>query len=198
MVESPRAAATRQKLIAGAVELVSTGGQDALTLRALGDHCGLSRGAPYRHFDDKDALVRAIAASGLDELTKKMSRAAKSSGRDEIPLRKAMQAYVRWATANPDWYSLTFQHRAATPASGVEDPELKDAALGLLGFVTHLVEEAQAAGDVPSGPPERIVGILWATLHGAVDLYNSGHAKPELETNTPRQVVDGLIELLRR
>src|SRR4029079_19039288 len=99
---------------------------------------------PYRHFDDKDALVRAVAAAGLDELTKKMSRAAKSAGSDEVPLRKAMQAYVRWAITNPDWYSLTFQNRAATPASGVEDPELKDAALGLLGYVTGLVQQAQA------------------------------------------------------
>ena len=86
----------------------------------------------------------------------------------------------------------------STPASGVEDPELKDAALGLLGFVTGLVEDAQAVGDVPPGPPERIVGILWSTLHGAVDLHNSGHAKPELEANTPKQVIDGLVELLGR
>ena len=155
-----------------------TGGQDALTLRALGDHCGLSRGAPYRHFEDKDALVRAVAAAGLTELTKRMTRAARPAKDGTVPLRKAMQAYVKWATTNPDWYSITFQHRAATPASGVEDPELKAAALGLLSYVTSLVEQGQVVGDVPPGPPERVVGILWATLHGAVDLFNSATPNP--------------------
>jgi AcrR family transcriptional regulator len=193
----PRPTATRDRLIAGALELVASGGQEALTLRALGDHCGLSRGAPYRHFADKDALVHAIAAAGMAQLAQRMSRAARTAKGTGTPLGKAMHAYVRWARANPDWYALTFQHKAATNGAS-KAPELEEAAYGLLGLVTGLVEDAQAAGQVPAGPPIKVVGILWSTLHGAVDLASSGHAKPELETDLPHQVVDSLIDLLRR
>jgi AcrR family transcriptional regulator len=196
MGDSPRAADTRARLLAGAVELVRAGGVDALTLRALGDHCGLSRGAPYRHFEDKDALVRALAAAGLRELTRRMARSARTTKGRGSPLRRAMEAYVRWATANPDWYRLTFQHKAATHAAGGNDPDLEDAAQVMLAFVTGLVAEAQASGDVPPGDPKQVVGILWAALHGAVDLHNAGHAKPDFDADLPRQVIDALTDLM--
>jgi AcrR family transcriptional regulator len=197
MGESARATATRARLIHGAVELVGTGGQEALTLRALGDHCGLSRGAPYRHFEDKDALVRAVAAAGLVELTQRMARAARSAKGRGSPLQRAMQAYVRWATANPDWYRLTFQHKAATHAAGGHDPELESAAQAMLVFVTELVQASQAAGEVPPGDPKAVVGLLWSALHGSVDLHNSGHTKPDFQADLPTQVVDALADLLR-
>ncbi|MGZ6994628.1 MAG: TetR/AcrR family transcriptional regulator [Acidimicrobiia bacterium] len=190
------AAPTRDRLIGAAIELVSGGGEEALTLRALGTHCGLSRGAAYRHFEDKDALVRAIAAAGMTEVTARMGRASAARGRD--PLTAAMNAYSDWAIANPSWYRLTFQQRAATPASGVEDAALKDAARGLLELVTQLVVDAQRAGSLPDGDPGELVGILWATLHGAVDLALAGHAKPELHTDKPRHVMAGLMRLLQR
>ncbi len=184
---------TRQRLIGGAIDLVASGGVEALTLRGLGEHCGLSRGAPYRHFTDKDALVRAIAADGFQGLTRRMQRAAR---RGDSPLRSAMRAYVDWALANPAWYALTFQSRAATPASGMTDPDLSAAALGLLDFVTELVLDSQKTGALPRGAPGPLVGVLWAALHGAVDLAQAGHAKKELGISAPREMVDHLIQLM--
>jgi AcrR family transcriptional regulator len=56
------AAATRRALLDAAADLLDTGGPDAVTLRAVGARAGVTRGAPYRHFPDKDSLLTAIAA----------------------------------------------------------------------------------------------------------------------------------------
>jgi AcrR family transcriptional regulator len=194
---SSRPADTPQRLVEAAIALVANGGLDALTLRALGERCGLSRQAPYRHFEDKDSLLRAVAAAGFRALTVRLREAASpDDGGPALVLVPAMHAYVDWALANPAWYRLTFQNQAATPASGHVDPDLSDAALGLLTYVTELVATAQQAGEIPEGPPEPLVGVLWSTLHGAVDLALAGHAKAELDTATPHHVVDRLARIM--
>jgi AcrR family transcriptional regulator len=192
---TPTSTPTRDRLIEAAIELVGTGGESALTLRALGTHCGLSRGAAYRHFDDKDALVRAIAAAGMATVTARMHEATRNTRRAR--LAAATDSYADWALANPSWYRLTFQQRAATPASGVEDAPLKEAATALLELVTQLVVDAQRAGQLPAGDPGALVGVLWSTLHGAVDLALAGHSKAELRTDEPRHVMAALMKLLR-
>ncbi len=191
----PSGSPTRRRLVRAAIDLLGEGGEDALTLRALGERCGLSRGAPYRHFADKDALVRAVAAAGLVSLTDQLREASRSDRSDG--LAEPMRSYVDWALANPSWYRMTFQHRASSPSSAARDPELAAAAEGLLALVTELAVEAQAQGRLPKGAPDRLVGVLWSMLHGAVDLSLAGHAKPELETDDPRQVVDAVIGFLR-
>jgi AcrR family transcriptional regulator len=185
---------TRERLIDGAIELLSKGGEDALTLRALGEHCGLSRGAPYRHFEDKDALIRAVAAAGMRELTRKMRKAQSSKPGDALP--PAMDAYIKWAMGNPAWYGVTFRNEASSPASGANDPELMEALSGLYGLVTQLITDGQGAGSIPCVDPKALVGVLWSTLHGAVDLAQSGHTKTEIAADHPRRVVADLLRLI--
>src|SRR3954470_18254262 len=55
------AAATRRALVDAASELLDEGGVDAVTLRAVGARAGVSRGAPYGHFPDKEHLLAAVA-----------------------------------------------------------------------------------------------------------------------------------------
>ena len=185
---------TRDRLIDGAIELLSSGGEDALTLRALGEHCGLSRGAPYRHFEDKDALIRAVAAAGFRALARKMRRATASKRGEALP--PAMDAYIAWAMHNPAWYGVTFRNEAASPASG--DAELMEAAGELYELVTELIMEGQSTGAIPSVDPKALVGVLWSTLHGAIDLAQSGHTKTKQAADHPRKVVADLLRLLQR
>ncbi len=185
---------TRDRLVEGAIELLADGGEDALTLRALGSHCGLSRGAPYRHFDDKDALIRAVAAAGFRELTRKMRRAAASKRGDALP--PAMDAYITWAMRNPAWYGVTFRNEATSPAANVDDPELLAAASELYELVTELITQGQTSGAIPRVDPKALVGVLWSTLHGAIDLAQSGHTKTELASDHPKRVVADLLRLI--
>lgn len=185
---------TRERLIVGAIELLSSGGEDALTLRALGEHCGLSRGAPYRHFEDKDALIRAVAAAGFRELARKMRRAS-TSKRGEA-LSAALDAYITWAMRNQAWYGVTFRNEAASPASG--DAELMAAAGELYELVTELIMDAQGSGEIPSVHPKALVGVLWSTLHGAIDLAQSGHTKTHHAADHPRKIVADLLGLIAR
>jgi AcrR family transcriptional regulator len=68
MSRTESAAATRRALLGAAAELLDSGGPDAVTLREVGARAGVSRGAPYRHFADKEHLLTAVAAESWERI----------------------------------------------------------------------------------------------------------------------------------
>ncbi|MGV9817393.1 TetR/AcrR family transcriptional regulator [Nocardia xishanensis] len=51
---------SRDRIVAAAVDIAARGRPDGLTGRALGEELGVDRSAVWRHFADKDALLRAV------------------------------------------------------------------------------------------------------------------------------------------
>src|SRR3990170_3962594 len=94
---------TRDDLVSAAAGLLEADGLDAVTLRAVGDRAGVSRTAPYRHFDGKEGLLAAVAAADL---------------------RALRVALDHVAEADPDPYRLMFGARLR----GAKTPELTKAA----------------------------------------------------------------------
>jgi len=56
----PTAGASRERILARAVELFAAHGFDAVTMRQLGDAVGLDNSSLYRHFPSKAALIDAV------------------------------------------------------------------------------------------------------------------------------------------
>ncbi|XVQ82919.1 TetR/AcrR family transcriptional regulator [Microbispora siamensis] len=54
-------ALSQERIVAACLELVESGGPGALTFRNIGRRLGVDATAVYRHFRDKDDLVRALA-----------------------------------------------------------------------------------------------------------------------------------------
>src|SRR5579871_4025006 len=57
---------TKERILASAMHLLDTGGPAAVTLRAVGDATGVSAAAPYRHYEDKRALLEAMVRANLE------------------------------------------------------------------------------------------------------------------------------------
>ena len=155
---------TRERLIDAAALLLDQGGPAAVTLRDVGRMAGLSRGAPYRHFADKDALLAAIAARELASQGTNLDLAGSTPD-----VRILMQGYVRWAQRYPERFRLTFGRWER------DDAELRDAAGGARTALVRAVATAQARGELPKADPERLSSLLLALAHGAADLALAGH-----------------------
>ncbi len=56
---------TRQRVIDAAIDLLTSGGRDAVTTRAVADAAGLQPPAIYRLFGDKEGLLDAVAEYGF-------------------------------------------------------------------------------------------------------------------------------------
>lgn len=61
---------TRNRLLAAGIELMAEGGQSAVTLVAVAQRAGVSRGTAHHHFDSRSALLAEVKAGVGQELLK--------------------------------------------------------------------------------------------------------------------------------
>ena len=100
----------RNALIQAALELIAAHGVEGFTLRDCAKQAGVSVAAPYRHFDDKDDLLAAVAADCIQRLGEAMDRAVEAAG-DADPLtvfRATGIAYVRFAVEHPAHFRVMY------------------------------------------------------------------------------------------
>ncbi|PCI45310.1 MAG: TetR family transcriptional regulator, partial [Alphaproteobacteria bacterium] len=55
-------------MIASALDILKDGTLADLSLRALARKAGVSQTAPYRHFEDKEALIAVLKEEGMRKL----------------------------------------------------------------------------------------------------------------------------------
>src|SRR5260370_38503464 len=125
----------REALLQSAIRLIAEVGPTAFTLREVARQAGVSHNAPYRHFQDKDALLAAVATQGYGELTDAMLEAASKEPNVLGRLKHAGLAYVSFALRRPETFTVMFD----TPFSKQTHPEAADAADGALSGLVSLV-----------------------------------------------------------
>ena len=85
MARQARSEATRQKIIAAAVELFSETGYADAGLGDIIEGAELTKGALYYHFDSKDALAAAVIEEGGAAVLRALRVAANPPHRPSRP-----------------------------------------------------------------------------------------------------------------
>jgi AcrR family transcriptional regulator len=182
-----RVGPTYDALVEAAGSLMDAGGLEAVTLREVGHAVGLSHNAPYKHFQDKQALLAAVAARELTYRSAALDEVREQHDSDAETLRAALHGYVAWALARPVRFKLVYG--PWTRGS----PELDEAALAARSRLVKIVAGAQDEGYQPKVDPERLMALLLALAHGAVDLALSGHLSNWSDRAGPDDLVDDLL-----
>ncbi|MET7679980.1 TetR/AcrR family transcriptional regulator [Streptomyces sp. NPDC005423] len=201
------AALTRRALLDAAAELLDLGGPEAVTVREVGARAGVTRGAPYRHFADKDSLLTAVAAENWERIGDQVHALRTDPAlADSERLRRALRALVRVGQDQPHLYQLLFRRRGPGPGQRGEgfdrvrrqlcgpagDPAAADRAAGrfqdeFLAVVTPLVGEQNAG---------RYGALLLAGAHGIAGMEFSGHLAPDTWHTTADELVDTLVRVV--
>ena len=170
----------RNALVASAVRLIEAGGPGAFSLREAAREVGVSANAAYRHFDDKSALITAVAAYGFARLAERMRRAMASAsvGQGDEPVsiarfKAAGGAYVWFAADHPEIFRVMFGECGAKCRSAEPENPEAETPWTLLGQSL----DALVAGGVLR--PERRLGAelkAWTVVHGFACLSLDGLA----------------------
>lgn len=98
----------RDSLLAAALDILSTQGIEALSLRALAKATGVTQAAPYSHFRDKDDLLAAVAESGFQRLALAMVENATGAYTPQERIEKLVTSYIRFALDNKPLFGIMF------------------------------------------------------------------------------------------
>ncbi|HEY6341318.1 MAG TPA: TetR/AcrR family transcriptional regulator [Bryobacteraceae bacterium] len=166
---------TGDRIIEAAATLLDSGGEAAVTLRAVAHASGVSHNAPYKHFEDRNALLAAVATRDFAMLTKTFERLRQERVKPLTKLKKALRAFSEYGRDYPQRYQLLF----SDPDIAKQEGELPKAAMASFSAFSELVGECQAAKLLPRVPTVELAGLLYASVHGLIDLQASGRMKTE-------------------
>jgi AcrR family transcriptional regulator len=144
--------------------------------------------APYRHFPDKAALMRAVAAEGFAELRKRL-RAVDDPGNPRRALIAFAGVYVRFAHERPQLYRVMYGGSPPTPDDSLTGDETTVHGLFTLRLGQIVEKQRQ----------EEVFLACWSLVHGLSSLLISGRirgavaAPAQLGERLARAAFAGLI-----
>ncbi len=162
----------RAALVDAGVELAREGGPGAIVVREASRRVGVSHNAAYRHFPDRDALLKAVAERCMSELATLMERLiAEVDERDQTPeaafrrLRATGSAYVQFALSEPGLFRTAFAVPSSLPPFGPHEG-VGESGLGPFGILSAQLDALAAAGVIPPERREYAEIAAWSAVHG--------------------------------
>ena len=182
-------------LLDAAEQLLNEHGVDGVSVRKAATVAGVSAGAPYRHFRDRDALMSALAARGHLELAGQMQARIDAAGDNSLDqLRAQGVAFVLYARERPEMFRV--MHHAPWIAPGAS-PQMDAVLSELSDWTDRLGAEAQGAGQLAATPlPPQILACR-ALVYGLARLYVDGHTDQlGLADADPEEVVTAVVAVI--
>lgn len=122
--------------------------------------------APYRHFEDKDALLAEMICDGNAILEREVREAASRAAETKEQMLEAGMAYLRFASTHSDYFSVIFN-------SGIDKskyPDVQRSAKQAFGVILSLAQESEPAAE----RAHELAVSAWAFVHGLATLRADG------------------------
>jgi len=167
----------RRVLIDAALGLAEEGGAEEVSMREAARRAGVSPGAPFRHFESRDVLMRAVAEEAQRRFRVEIETALGEAPADDplLRFRSFGLAYLRWAMRNPAHFEIIstgryFDHDGAASLS-------RDNA-ELIAMTERTLSEAFARGQL------RVADLKAVQIAGRALVY--GFARMNIDGHLPR------------
>lgn len=161
----------KEALVSYTLSAADEGILSELSVRKAARDLGVSPGAAYRHFPDKDALMRTVAARGFDALADAFEKAVPfestvqtaDEARDRFT--SLARAYTEFARTRTELWRLMFGPLGLAPTSTSDRPSTYD------WLAKCLAEMAEF--DIIGEPQAEHQFFAWSAIHGLSDLQSS-------------------------
>lgn len=156
----------REELIATAIELVGEHGVDGLSVAEAARRAGVSPGAPYRHFPDRESLLAAASLAATEQMAAAYRAALESSDDPVEQLAAVSAAYVRLAASTGAGYDLIYASGLDRAEHEVLAESTRELGALVLPPARELVDDNAAA--------LKLLSSQMALAHGYAGLLRAG------------------------
>lgn len=186
-----RASSTRAKIIAAARRLFAENGYERTSTEALLEQSGVSRGALYHHFENKEAIFAAVLEAVEVDVTAATGRARANAADPVEALRLAFRSFLDMAR-EPEVRQIILTD-AHSVLGWQKWREIEDR-YGL-GRLKQALKVIAAMGRIGQDKVDVYAHILLATLIEVAFLV-ARSPEPTAAINTGRAALDELLERL--
>ncbi len=172
-------AARGAQIVAVARQIAETEGWPNVTVRRLSDEISYSQPVLYSHFENREAIVAAVATAGFHELGLALEKARQPRKLGD-PVEAVAKAYLEFAAASPALYQAMFTLNLGVPFG---DP----AAPTELQFAFSQVRQLFLGQGSKSAT---FAEVFWANLHGLADLTRTRRLPPKRQKERLKTIVN--------
>ncbi|MDD3764411.1 MAG: TetR/AcrR family transcriptional regulator [Nevskiales bacterium] len=162
--------AMRRRLTAGALEIYRREGIEAVSLRRLAEHAGISHTLLYRYFSDKAELLAALRAECVRHFDHIVREHEARQSDPVAKIRAIATAYVDFVGAFPDEYLMIFSPHQPAPD---RHAELYAARSDLFEHAVGVIQMAIDAKRL-HGDARQLTHLFWVSMHGLFTLHAAG------------------------
>ncbi len=170
------------RIVAAARVIAEREGWGAVTVRRLAEEIEYSQPVLYSHFENRDAIVAAVAIEGFREIATTLGESVgRSTGRRA--LERAAMAYLDFAVSQPALYEAMFVLPTDLRfADARTRPELRAGFDALAKVVAPFCANVETATET-----------FWAALHGLAELDRAGRLRPAARAERVAMVVRAVV-----
>ena len=189
----------REACIEESLAIIAERGIKNLSIREVARRLGVSHGAPYRHFKNREVLIAEIALEGMRLLETYLMRGIdyeEGSGKENFV--RFCQNYIAFAQEQHDYFQLILW---SDLPSAQEYPALKSEANQIYLLFNRLVHESGIIPDPSSSAGPGLTLQVLGTVHGLASLIASkklavlDYKKDQLEQHAG-QIIASLYDAL--
>lgn len=158
----------RAVTVESVVELAATQNPSEITTTAIAKHMGVTQGALFKHFPNKDAILQAVMEWVADRLLSRVEKAASSVSSPLAAIEAMSMAHVEFVVEHPGVPRMLFgelQRAELTAPKRMAQTLIRRYSERL----RHLLEEGKAAGELlVTLDTEAAATLFIGTLQGLV------------------------------
>jgi AcrR family transcriptional regulator len=166
-----------QRILQAASRFWASGGEKALTMRAVAKAAGTTTPTVYERYRDRDDILRALRLQTRSDLFQALSKTR--------TLRQAAQRQIEFALEHRHAYEALFDGVAQPPSLYEPWPSFNL-------FRTRLT---QRLGGTPRSHT-RLMLVVWSLMHGTAMLIIRGQFEGALQTQTVHACLDAIDTLV--
>jgi AcrR family transcriptional regulator len=162
---------TPEKILRAAHKVFEREGADAVSMRRVADAVGITPMAIYRHFPNREALLKQLSDDSFDAVARDWETHARHP--DVVKrLLALMEPYLDYALAHPHLFDHAFSVRRDDARRFPDD--FRERRSPTLNVIADAIAEGMRKGVLREDDPWDVAMTLWAHSHGLIALYRAG------------------------
>ncbi|RHX85790.1 TetR/AcrR family transcriptional regulator [Leptospira stimsonii] len=178
----------REDLILAAAELLKTTPLEEISLRKVAALAGVSHVASYHHFENKNALLAAVAEKGFQKYFSSYQKELKKTDNDFIGRMRALGwTYIQFILNNQQFARIMF--------GGVDlHPALSAVSRRTYRQLHEIIRLGQRLGAIRPGNTREKTIAAWSMIHGIAMLFLEGRIKPKKTDKEMKEFIESVTE----
>ncbi len=183
----------QREIVAAVLDLASERGPDSITTQAIADRIGITQGAIFRHFSDKEAIWLAVFAWVRTALGEVLEKVIAGGGSPLTKIKRAFVAHVTFVAHNPGVPRVMF-HELQYPGDSPVRAEVRAMLGAYRKRLVQLFDEAVTAGELPADLDTGLAPILFIGAVQSLVIQASLMGNPAGMVRRARQLLPLLLD----